>query len=518
MLAHASTHSTNFDENTTATVFSFSVIAYQWGWNYYFPRDIVEVLASAPSTVGHKRVTNFTSVDQYSALLAQAKHEYYSRLNSTNQLVAKHGKYTLNQFLQAAFVGSRATKEHAWLATGLVPALDYSQLKVSQFSQATLSNLGALNPDVSLAMSKDVPLASNLLNLDLYRSNNILTLLANAKHRALTTTNLGLSESLFKQSLVSDASYKTYANNVRAHAFSNLYNKVKGGINPFRAHNTAVFVGNRLARIHDHLTSGSMLPSEFNTFTKQSHFIHGLYRNVAGKGAGSQLTYSALNRDTKTSSLHSLMPENVGINLWLTRGFGRIISAEVQPWALAAFQQSFAASTYSVYKRNPHDSFFVPSTVKFAPSPISTQLGGLSPLRSSVAKTTDYFGLTSEGILSKFTSKYGNADLSKYAQHFFFSGEDMTLSGGESQRTQISDIAGLSPNSASELGNLVRTSLKGAGVSAVGQTSNLSLSSGGEQSFRPLLKLAGIDFAHNIMTTYPRNELTQQGYLPKPLT
>ncbi len=29
MLAHASVHSSNFDENTTATVFSFSVIAYQ---------------------------------------------------------------------------------------------------------------------------------------------------------------------------------------------------------------------------------------------------------------------------------------------------------------------------------------------------------------------------------------------------------------------------------------------------------------------------------------------------------
>jgi hypothetical protein len=31
MLAHAGTHSSNFDENTTATVFSFTVIAYQWG-------------------------------------------------------------------------------------------------------------------------------------------------------------------------------------------------------------------------------------------------------------------------------------------------------------------------------------------------------------------------------------------------------------------------------------------------------------------------------------------------------
>lgn len=31
MLMHASTHSINFDENTAATSFSFTVIAYQWG-------------------------------------------------------------------------------------------------------------------------------------------------------------------------------------------------------------------------------------------------------------------------------------------------------------------------------------------------------------------------------------------------------------------------------------------------------------------------------------------------------
>jgi len=31
MLMHASTHSSNFDENTAATTFSFSVMAYQWG-------------------------------------------------------------------------------------------------------------------------------------------------------------------------------------------------------------------------------------------------------------------------------------------------------------------------------------------------------------------------------------------------------------------------------------------------------------------------------------------------------
>jgi hypothetical protein len=31
MLLHASTHSNNFDENSTGTLFSLSIVAYQWG-------------------------------------------------------------------------------------------------------------------------------------------------------------------------------------------------------------------------------------------------------------------------------------------------------------------------------------------------------------------------------------------------------------------------------------------------------------------------------------------------------
>ena len=40
MLMHASVHSSNFDENTDSTTFSLNVLAYQWGWNYFFPKDI----------------------------------------------------------------------------------------------------------------------------------------------------------------------------------------------------------------------------------------------------------------------------------------------------------------------------------------------------------------------------------------------------------------------------------------------------------------------------------------------
>jgi len=44
MLMHASTHSSNFDENTDNTSITMSIIAYQWGWNYFFPEDTVLAL------------------------------------------------------------------------------------------------------------------------------------------------------------------------------------------------------------------------------------------------------------------------------------------------------------------------------------------------------------------------------------------------------------------------------------------------------------------------------------------
>ena len=44
MLMHASTHSSNFDENTDSTAMSLTVMAYQWGWNYFFPGDTVAKL------------------------------------------------------------------------------------------------------------------------------------------------------------------------------------------------------------------------------------------------------------------------------------------------------------------------------------------------------------------------------------------------------------------------------------------------------------------------------------------
>lgn len=64
MVMHASTHSINFDENTAGAAFSFTVIAYQWGWNYYFPRDVVSQMEAAPRVVGRGRVVCFSPSPQ----------------------------------------------------------------------------------------------------------------------------------------------------------------------------------------------------------------------------------------------------------------------------------------------------------------------------------------------------------------------------------------------------------------------------------------------------------------------
>lgn len=42
MLMHANSNSSNFDENTDSTIFNLTIIAYQWGWNYFLPKDLIE--------------------------------------------------------------------------------------------------------------------------------------------------------------------------------------------------------------------------------------------------------------------------------------------------------------------------------------------------------------------------------------------------------------------------------------------------------------------------------------------
>lgn len=99
MLMHASTHSINFDENTAATVFSFTVIAYQWGWNYYFPRDVVEKVTRIPKLVGKGVMDLNGSSENYSLLLEKTRSEYMARLTLRGRGADKSGKDVASSLL-----------------------------------------------------------------------------------------------------------------------------------------------------------------------------------------------------------------------------------------------------------------------------------------------------------------------------------------------------------------------------------------------------------------------------------
>ena len=89
MLMHASTHSFNFDDNTAGAVFSFNVLAYQWGWNYYFPSDVVTLVCGGAKRVGHSSVETFVAVDPYAHLLARYRYEYVRRASAQGLFVSR---------------------------------------------------------------------------------------------------------------------------------------------------------------------------------------------------------------------------------------------------------------------------------------------------------------------------------------------------------------------------------------------------------------------------------------------
>jgi hypothetical protein len=91
MLAHANTFSSNFDENTNATIFSFSIMAYQWGWNYYFPREVINAMSTAPRMVGHGHLVTPNSAEVYSVLLATARADYLVHLAGVDTLGSQLG-------------------------------------------------------------------------------------------------------------------------------------------------------------------------------------------------------------------------------------------------------------------------------------------------------------------------------------------------------------------------------------------------------------------------------------------
>jgi len=279
-------------------------------------------MSGSPVLLGHKRVASLYTQDAYAPLLAQARQEYYAKVFSANQLSARHGKHVLNQFLQAAFVGPRYTREHSWLISGLVPALDFTQPRIGQKATVGVSGVGAAGSDQLLLLPKDLRLSSSAANAEFLR------LTAHVSEQALASGGSKTSSSLVLDGL-----------QPRVALFDHSYGKRKGSTNPFRAHETTVYVGNRLNGIHRHLTSSASLNEGYTALSRQSFFIQGLNRALSSNTDGDALYRRPdVSRDSRFEVAARVGAENVGVNLALTRG-----RPATQPWLGALSELSLGA-------------------------------------------------------------------------------------------------------------------------------------------------------------------------------
>lgn len=269
----------------------------------------------APSLVGHKRAVSLSGMDPYATLLAQSRHEYYSRLTGSTQLGAKHGKHTLNQYLLAAFVGSRSTAEHAWLQAGLYPIGNFVGKGTSAVSSLGVEGVAALSQDNQIALLKDFSLVSSGLNLNLFRQRALL-------RGTLANTTLG----------------RVLHNDDKFSVAPGIPSKLKSGTHVFRAHASATYVGNRLNRVYSHLAATSVLPAEFTQAARQGFFLQGLTKAASGR-LSSVPAYQVVRVDVRPflDGKAVVQSANVGSNLWLLRDF-RVCADVAQPWLLALSQ------------------------------------------------------------------------------------------------------------------------------------------------------------------------------------
>ena len=163
MLLHASTHSSNFDENTTGTQFCLTVIAYQWGWNYYYPKDIISIFNSMPIKVGHNNIDYYCVFDNYySKLLDISRNQILTKNFSLGIGSSKIGKNNI-QTLQSLFFKPYGLNQNWQLPTVLFIDLNY---KKNNFNLKSLE----LNNDVGKCIQQIDDLSLN----HYYNNNDII--------------------------------------------------------------------------------------------------------------------------------------------------------------------------------------------------------------------------------------------------------------------------------------------------------------------------------------------------------
>lgn len=267
MLLHASTHSLNFDENTTATSFSFTVIAYQWGWNYYFPKDIIEKLSNGPKLIGRGHVDFCENSLTYNKLLERAREQYLTRLAIRGGFADRFGRdavpHLLNLFSRPG--GTPTTDVNSSFINAL-----YST-GTHQVSSKSMWRLGLINKfqsqNTTIKLSSDANLVSQLW---LSSSLGSRRFFQSRPHTYKLPNNY----------LFNEKRHLHHYTKIKSKAFrllqSNFFDKRAAHIvrfNTARSANSLALVGNRLTLIHKHLTKASVLSSSFNKNYIYANFV-----------------------------------------------------------------------------------------------------------------------------------------------------------------------------------------------------------------------------------------------------
>lgn len=277
MLLHASTHSLNFDENTAATTFSFTVMAYQWGWNYYFPKDIVEKLANGPRLVGRNHIDLNGGGVIYNRLLEKARHEYLSRLAIRGGYADRFGRDTVPHLLNIFFrpSGNPTINANSSLINGMFVAAN------SKLETKNTWRLGVDSKNKAKIINTTPFLDSNTIS-QLWLSSSIVS-----RRSAKNTNNFyrHINNFQFKtrRHLYQRTYLPTFLNQSQHITKLNTTNPITRS-NTARSAVSFALMGNRLSLIHKHLTKSNNLDKFINRKFVYAAFIRKLTKQSSSFG------------------------------------------------------------------------------------------------------------------------------------------------------------------------------------------------------------------------------------------
>ena len=153
------------------------------------------------------------------------------------------------------------------------------------------------------------------------------------------------------------------------------------------------------------------------------------------------------------------------------------------PWLLALTQ--LQPSTFLPYAGQSSASLEGVAATAGVVRPIGLHVAPSVAVKALAPKSAYAEWLVGDSMYTSYTHRRGHLDLLKVQQKYAFSGDDLTVSGGESQRLQSSDSAWLAPNAASESSNLgiaqvrgLHSNLAASLLSSRGQNSRVRFSLG----------------------------------------